>query len=775
MLVRVALVLAAGAVLPVGWACGLALLAAAALRKRWAIALLLPLMAVYTTWRAPNPLVDDIARLAPRRYLTVTGDVLGPPAGGPGAYKAELSISDPAPGRLAVNFPAAAPRPRPGDRWTLTGKLARPLPAQNPGGFDAAAYHARHDVFATLRAAEGRRQGPAPGLPAAARRALDGLRMRLVAGLGAGLTPGRAALAGSLALGTGAAPVPRAVADTFRDAGLAHLLAASGAQVALLGGLAYGGLRLAGLAPPWAAGASLPVLVLYLALTGAPPGMVRATVMGAIALMGLALGRKAIPFAALWATVAGMLVVEPGCARDLGFQFSVLATYALLRLASWQPALPGPAALWSGLLAPLAAWAWVAPWQVATFAVLPLAALPANWVVAPLILALTPWVLGVALVGCATPPLAALLNRVTDLALAGIEAIAASAAGVPGQLLQVPPPGWLVLLLAYGALASGFSRRGLGLATLAAAAWAAPIPHEAFMPAPGRPGLGTLELTMLAVGQGDALVLRTPNNHWVLIDAGPAGAWGDAGEAIVLPYLRRAGCRRLDLVVATHPHADHIGGLPAIARALPINAAWEAGLDEDHAQDLLATWLAAGVPWRTTAEPLATTIDGVSFTALRRPGAPASVNDASVVVRVAYGHASALLAGDLEAEGEAALLPALAPADVLKVGHHGSRGASTTEWLAKLRPRLALISAGAGNVHGHPHAEALDRLREAGTQDVRTDQDGAAILRTEGEDWRYTTAVSGWRTWRMLAGDQAARSARGPAASASSEANSLQI
>ena len=710
------------------------------------LALVLP-AAWWTAVRAPRPAPDDVATLAPRRVLRAEGELVGVPGGGATGWRADLRVhaagGRPQGGLVAVRFPAGAPRPDPGRLYALSGRLARPSAARNPGGFDAAADAARRGVFATFRAEAAQGLGPAPGLAAAGRRAVDGVRRRLLGSLGTGLAPGHAALAGSLAIGAGAAPVAQATADRFRDAGLAHLLAASGAQVALLGGLALGLLRLLGASPGLAAAGAAPVLLLYLALTGAPPGMVRATIMGAIGLVAVASGRTAVPFSALWAAVAGMVLQDPTCVHDLGFQFSVLATYALLRLAAWQreTPLPGPGWAWAAALSPWACQIWVSPWQVAQFHVLPLAALPANWLAAPLAMALTPWGLAVAAVGLVAPRFAALANRLTALGLEGLGAIAATAAGIPGQLLVVPAPGPVALGLAYGALACGTTRPRLAL-TCAAAALVALHP-----PGPKPP----LTVTFLDVGQGDAIAIRTPGGAWILVDGGLAGPWGDVGTAVVLPFLRRGGCREIALMVATHPHADHVGGLAAIARALPVREAWEAGpapgqatsraADGGPVAPLLAAWLTAGTPWRTPPEPLVWSQDGVRLEALKRPGRAASVNDASLVLRLTYGRFVALLAGDLEQAGEAALLGAARErlrADVLKVGHHGSHGATSRRWLQAVRPAVAVISAGAANVHGHPHPLTLARLAAARARLRRTDQAGAITLRTDGARYAVT-------------------------------------
>jgi competence protein ComEC len=204
-------------------------------------------------------------------------------------------------------------------------------------------------------------------------------------------------------------------------------------------------------------------------------------------------------------------------------------------------------------------------------------------------------------------------------------------------------------------------------------------------------------------------------------------------------------------MVATHAHMDHIGGLPSLASALPVKEAWDAGQDEVSVpqQQLLASWLTLGVPWRGPSANQQWEADGVRVEVLGPLRPKETVNDGSLVLKVTHGRFTAVLAGDLEAEGEAWLhkrYPDLR-ADVLKVGHHGSRGATSAEWLQGLKPRLAIISVGARNVFGHPHPQTLGRLWRAGALVRRTDRDGAILVRSNARGWNFATRSDAWRKW----------------------------
>lgn len=244
---------------------------------------------------------------------------------------------------------------------------------------------------------------------------------------------------------------------------------------------------------------------------------------------------------------------------------------------------------------------------------------------------------------------------------------------------------------------------------------------------------GPLVIDVLDVGQGDAILLRAAGKA-VLVDGGPS----DAGT---LAQLRRLGVERLDLVVATHPHADHVGGLTEVVRALPV------GLFVDNGQPhstrtyarLMEAVEARRIRYRTARRGLRFRMgDEVTLTVLAPPRPPlrgtrSDLNANSVVLWVDHGDVDLLLLGDAEAPTEAILdLPG--EVDVLKVAHHGSAWSSTTALLARARPRYAIVSAGRDNPYGHPAAEALQRLRQAGAMVYRTDRSGHLRVISDGRD-----------------------------------------
>ncbi len=259
-----------------------------------------------------------------------------------------------------------------------------------------------------------------------------------------------------------------------------------------------------------------------------------------------------------------------------------------------------------------------------------------------------------------------------------------------------------------------------------------------------------LEVTALSVGDGDALLIRTPSGKAVLIDAGSRFAT-DVGERVIVPNLMLAGVRQLDAVMISHPDEDHVNGLPGVLDALPVKMLLDPEIPSDGTEYQKVLHLARRkeIPcYRARAGGTVDLGDGVALHLLA-PGptllaatTPGGVtNNNSIVCLLTYRRARMLFTGDLELDGERALLDAHADlrADVLKVAHHGSQWGTSDAFLDAVRPYHAVISCRGGTSSVHPHPAVLQRLRAHGVQILRTDVSGEIHLTTYGEGWRILT------------------------------------
>jgi competence protein ComEC len=264
---------------------------------------------------------------------------------------------------------------------------------------------------------------------------------------------------------------------------------------------------------------------------------------------------------------------------------------------------------------------------------------------------------------------------------------------------------------------------------------------------------------MLDVGQGDAVAIRTPRGRWLLFDAGKGWRGGDDGRRVVVPYLRSRGGEVAALVIS-HPHSDHMGGASTVVRALDPAAVYDGAYLGGSAMYRRSLEVIAEerVPWRRTHPGDSLVVDDVVVYFL----APDSVwmsgitdaNEASVVALVRFGAVRVLLTGDAEHGEEAWLVQhagARLRADILKVGHHGSRTSSTPAFIDAVRPRLALVSVGTGNTYGHPHEETLRGIAASGATVLRTDREGTIVIRTDGRRIDVKTGDDWWQLSSPLA------------------------
>lgn len=529
---------------------------------------------------------------------------------------------------------------------------------------------------------------------------------------------------------------PQLAAD-FKTAGLSHLTAVSGTNVAVVTGAVLLLLRGLTAGPRTSAVGAGIALAGFVVLARPSPSVLRAAVMGAIALLALASGRPRSALPPLGAAVLVLVFVSPPLAREPGFALSVLATAGLIVLApgwaAWLRSHRIPRGAAEALAVPAAATVATAPIIAAISGTVSLVSIPANLLAEPAVAPAT--VLGV---------LAAVASPVSDAAagwlawLAGVPvrwlvAVGTRAAHAP--LAAVPWPGGIAgaAVLAGGlAVAVPVLRWRPGRrVVLAATAGAAVVLVPVRAVSPGWPPPGWL-FVACSVGQGDALVVGAGAGVAMVVDTGPEPTAVDG-------CLRRLGVRSVPLLVLTHLHADHVDGIEGA-----LNGRSVAEIDVGPSREPAAGWREVqasgrrhGVPVRTVSVGERRDFDGLTVEVLAPDhpfhGTRSDPNNSSVVLRVAVSGRTLLLTGDVEVEAQDALLrkESLLRADVLKVPHHGSAYQSPA-FLRAVHASVGVISVGRDNDYGHPSPALLHELGRLGIRTERTDLDGDVAV-TVGE------------------------------------------
>jgi competence protein ComEC len=527
-----------------------------------------------------------------------------------------------------------------------------------------------------------------------------------------------------------------AVRQRFVDAGLAHILAISGLHVGVLATWILLLVRMfVGSRSAWLVGAI--AVWCYVATLGFPAPATRAAAF--ISVLGVARLRQRHPPVAAVLACAMLLVlaIDPAAATSVG---AWLSAAAVVGTRAGAEALPRFRLLGASLGATLV----TAPITAFAFgSVAPIGVL-ANLVAVPLAGLVVPG-LFLSLVGGAIPA------GGTGLTLAALEWIAELAAGIPGghltgvagSLFALP---WCLVLLS----AVWFRVRRPSMPRLRRIAFLAAIASWAFaIPSLGKDQYRSNELVLhfLSVGQGDAIVIRTPRGSWILVDGGPRTAGFDAGRRVVLPFLRQRGVRQLAAVVVTHGDADHLGGVPAVVTEMTPELVLDPGqpFGTELYREYLATLDRVGGSWRAARAGDVIEIDSIRLEVLhpRRDWISTHLdpNDNSVVLRLEHGCFTAVLTGDIEWPAESLLIPVMSESDLLKVGHHGASAGTTDAWLDVLTPSVAVISVGR-NRYGHPAFSTLDRLLAHGTMVFRTDDGGTVTVRSDGRYFQIEQGVS---------------------------------
>lgn len=573
--------------------------------------------------------------------------------------------------------------------------------------------------------------------------------------------PRWAPLAEALVLGQREAVDPE-LRGRFTRAGLAHLLAISGLHVGLIAAALLALARALRLPSIGARLSTLAAVCTYVLLIGAPASAVRAALMIGFLTLGRLSGRGISAYDVVGLAATLLMLIQPWSIVEPGFQLSFAGATAIafangeVRAAGWGR---GHSPLVRGLIFAIAAslvtLLLTAPISATHFGRVTPAALLGNLVAVPLIgLAMPALFLSAA--ASPWPALAAWPASAGVVLLRAVDAVAGWLSLSPWASIDVPAPGpvvtgvYVVLLVLAGlGLRGAWYRRRLVLALGFAGAAAVVGPSLQ-----GRLEGGRLRVYVLDVGQGDAIAIATPGRHWLLVDAGPNVNGFDAGRSRVVPFLRRHGVRRLEAWLVSHPDLDHVGGGPAVLRALDVSHVVGPGWITGQVGQLrvLRELARDSVRWIRGVAGARLAVDEVTLRFLHPEAGgdlgAGSTNDISIVFLLEYAKFRMLFTGDISAVAERELLErhrGEIRATVLKVAHHGSATSTSRPFLEAVNPELAVISVGQPNRYGHPAPEVMYRLAADSIVVRRTDRDGTVFLEVDRDGrWRVRSAAEVW-------------------------------
>ncbi len=715
----------------------------AARRPLWFIPVFFVAGVLWVSFRAGLILQDNLPPEFEGRDLLVEGRIVDIPRKTEFGQRFEMDVAraglDGAPAvvprRILLNSRDPSFAPRAGETWRLQARLKRPHGYQNPGGFDYEAHLFRERIRARGYVRDDtapQRLDAEPGwynIDRWRQDLGDRIRARLPDNDYAGIV---VALANGDGRGLSAEQW-----QVLRHSGTLHLVAISGLHISLIAGVVFfiarwlwalpGKTVLLLPAPQFGALAALLAAMFYAALAGFVVPTQRALIMLTVAMAGILWRRRFSPSQILAAAGLAVLVYDPLSVMAAGFWLSFAAVAVILFVMHGDR-----------LRMPLA-WKWgyiqwaialgMLPLMLALFQQLSLVAPLANMLAVPVfdLMAVPLTLLGVLTLGVA-PDMAGFLFQLAAWLLHWLWQALAWLAELPfSQWTQPAPAGWALACGVVGVLLllapRGWPARWVG------AVWLLPL----FLVRPPAPPAGEAWFTLLDVGQGLAAVVRT-REHTLLFDAGPRFGDFDTGKAVVEPYLRAIGVRRLDVLIASHGDSDHIGGVESVRRALPV----EKVLSSVPEKLPPAQPCQAGQRWEW---------DGVEFVMLApADGDTARRNDHSCVLQVRNRHGTILLPADIEAGTEKKLVTQFGErlrSDILVAPHHGSKTSSTPAFIEAVAPRHVLFPVGYRNRYRHPHPEVVERYRERGIVSHDSPTAGALELRLADGGPR----IAAYRTW----------------------------
>ncbi len=649
--------------------------------------------------------------------------------------------------------------------WTIgfTCTLDAPMSVRNPGEFSYRDYLALNDVFATMRVAGYsnieilQRQTPNwffDYLIFPAKHFVIRVVRSVISGDEANFLLG-------LLLGD-RSDLSSDIKNAFINTGTIHVLAVSGTHVVLVVAGFYMLLGLLRLPEAAKNIVTIAGIFFYMELTGATPSVVRASLMAIVVLLAKLFQYRTNVYNALGVSAVLLLLDDPRQAFDVGFQLSFAAVFSMVyfypKLAAlikkipekWEEIKGMDAALKLFALS-LAAQIGTLPFTAYYFGRVSVVSLLANLVVVPLVGAIVTIGFVSVLVGIVSAWLSTFFSEANNVLLWFTLKFVAVASAVPHATISTAVFGLKETFFYSAFVTFLFNLKNKIVLKRTALVTFAAIDILLYVSVFDG---GTLEhrlrVTYLDVGQGDAALIEFPTGERILVDAGPKTFSYDAGEKVIVPFLKRHSISRLDDIVLSHPHDDHVGGAPFVMRSLHVTQSIDAGQREQSnifydyeglEKTLPHKEIGAGIELLHIPNARFYVLAPVSsFLDKDSTDGYSDLNNTSVVFKLQYGATSFLFVGDAEVPVERHLdvvYGSFLRSDVLKAGHHGSSTSSSEEFLANVHPKEVVVSVGKFNKFHHPSRKVIQRFQQMGPEVHRTDAEGAIIFESDGFTVRH--------------------------------------
>ncbi|MBA7615602.1 ComE operon protein 3 [subsurface metagenome] len=641
-----------------------------------------------------------------------------------------------------------------GDVLKLKGKLERPIKQKNFGEFDYELYLAREKIFTYLNIWQEKDiqkigEDDSNFLVYFSLSARDKIKEISKQTLP---PPYNYLLIGMLLGEKGF--IPPNLKEVFAEAGIMHILAVSGLHVGIIAMALFALLSMLKLPNKLKLFTLILILIIYASITGFRPSVLRATIMFILLIGGKLINRNRNLNISLFFAAFLILLLNPLILYDAGFLLSFIVTLFIINLSPILQELFYKIVVWikNPLAVSTAAWIGIFPLSAYFFSKVSIISIVSNIFIIPLtgiavILGFVTFFIGLVSIS-----LAGIVANINYLVLNLITFIAKSFSSLPFAFIYVAQPSIMVIALYYltvffiieifyKKILSHKIKKKTTLIVLSVIFLI--IIVQVFYPA------DNLKVNFINVGEGDCILIEAPNKINILIDGGgtPQSNF-DVGNKIVIPYLRRKGINKINLLVLTHPHLDHLEGLLPVIREFRVDMVLDSGLicDSSEYKEFLSLILKKGIPYHQAKAGDNFIFSNNLEIFLLNPlydsdfYDESDFNNASIVVKLFYKNADFLFTGDIEEATEKKLLvwQNILQSDILKVGHHGSETSTNLEFLDKVNPSIAVITVGK-NHFGHPSQKIIERLKDRNIQIYRTDENGTIIIRTNGQEYWIRT------------------------------------